>query len=98
MPDRYPAQNPRVAYRVLDGSAVLVNPDDSTLYTLNPVATRIWELADGQIPSAEIARRLCGEFEVEHETALRDTETFLQAFQSKGLLTIADHPPETPHG
>ncbi len=98
MPDRYPAQNPRVAYRVLDGSAVLVNPDDSTLYTLNPVATRIWEMADGQLPVSEIALRLCGEFEVEQVTALRDTEVFLLAFQAKGLLTFADPPPEKSHG
>ncbi|MBI5379369.1 MAG: PqqD family protein [Nitrospirae bacterium] len=98
MSDRYPAQNPRVAYRVLDGSAVLINPDDSTLYTLNPVATRIWELADGQLPISEIARRLYGEFQVEQEIALRDMEAFLQAFQEKGLLSLMDHPPETLHG
>src|SRR5262249_2954722 len=37
-----------VAWRVLDGTAVLVSPSSPTVQTLNSVGTRVWELADGR--------------------------------------------------
>lgn len=92
MPDGYPVQNPRVAWRVYDEEAVLVSPDDSTLHTLNAVGTRIWQCADGRTPVAEITRRITVEFDVEPERAGRDTQAFLDQLSARGLLTLADGP------
>lgn len=86
MTNQHPIQNPKVAFRIIDGTAVLINPEDSTFYTLNSVATRIWELADGQTPITNIVNRICEEFEVSQEVALQNTEAFLQAFNQKGLI------------
>jgi hypothetical protein len=87
MTNKNPQQNESVAYRVLDESAVLVSPLDSSLYWLNPVASRIWELADGTRNTEAIAEALCEEFEVDPATALRDTEGMVAEFVEKNLLT-----------
>ncbi len=75
-----------VAWRTVDGAAGLVSPADSTFFWLNPVATRIWELADGTRSIKAISEALCDEFEVDLETALRDTEALVEQLTAKGLL------------
>jgi len=46
--ERYVLQNPRVAWRVYEGEAVIISPDDSSLHSLNGMGTLIWESADGR--------------------------------------------------
>lgn len=43
------------------------------VYTLSPVAARIWALLDGKRSIDAIADELCSEFDVTRETALADT-------------------------
>jgi coenzyme PQQ synthesis protein D (PqqD) len=93
-PDRYPAQNPRAAWRVYDGEAVIVSPEDSTLHTLNPVGTFIWEAADGRTPLDCIVGRVCEAFDVDRATAAEDTTTFVEQLSRRGLLTVLDAPLE----
>jgi Coenzyme PQQ synthesis protein D (PqqD) len=95
MPDDYPAQNPRAAWRVYDGEAVIVSPEDSMLHTLNPVGTLIWEAADGRTALEAIVARVCDAFEVDRATAARDTSVFVEQLCSRGLLTVLDAPRPT---
>ena len=92
MDDRCPVQNPRVAWRVYDGEAVIVSPDDSSLHTLNAVGTFIWESADGRTRVGEIVRRLCEAFEVGPDRAERDVAAFVENLTGRGLLTLTDAP------
>ena len=94
MTDRYPRQNPQAAWRTYDGEAVVISPEDSTLHTLNAVATLIWEAADGRTPIDAIAARICREFEVDRERAIRDAEVFVAELAGRGLLTLSDAPAE----
>jgi len=90
--EAYPAQNPRAAWRIYDGEAVIISPEDSTLHTLNPVGTLIWESADGRTALAAIVSRVCEAFEVDRTTAARDAAAFVDELTRKGLLTILDAP------
>ena len=96
MPDRYPVQNSRAAWRVYDGEAVIVSPDDSTLHTLNEVGTLIWEAADGLTSVEALAARIAGEFDVSSETARRDVEAFIEHLARRGLLEVSETPRATP--
>lgn len=87
MSNKVPIQAEQVAYRVVEDSAVLVSPEDSQLYWLNPVASRVWELADGQNSIEDIAALLCQEYEVDRETAVRDTEEMVETFTAKQLFS-----------
>jgi hypothetical protein len=92
MVDEYPEQNPRAAWRVYDGEAVIVSPEDSTLHTLNAVGTVIWESADGRTAMEAIVARVCDAFEVDRATAARDAAAFVESLCRRGLLTVLDTP------
>src|SRR5579863_4111811 len=88
----YIARSPRIAARIL-GEEMLVMGQGSTLFTLNPTATVLWQAADGATPLAEIVeRRICTEFEVQPEEALRDAETLAEDLAKHGILLISEEP------
>src|SRR5574337_81206 len=92
MAEQYPAQNPRAAWRVYDGEAVIISPDDSTLHTLNAAGTLNWGTADGQTALSTVVDRICDEFEVERERAAQDAATFIELLARRGLLVVLDAP------
>lgn len=89
-------QSSRTAWRVYDGEAVILWPDDSTLNTLNEVGTLIWESADGQSPVSAIVARICEEFDVDPERAEADTLAFIAKLQGRGLVTVSETSRQAP--
>jgi hypothetical protein len=81
---------------VYDGEAVIVSPEDSTLHTLNPVGTFIWEAADGRTTLEAIVTRVCDAFEIDRATAAADATVFVEQLRSRGLLAILDAPRPAP--
>ena len=92
MTERYVVRNARTAWRVYDGEAVILLADDSTLNTLNPVGTFIWESADGATPVSTLVRRVCAEFDVDAAQAERDVELFIDRLRERGLLDVSAIP------
>ena len=93
MKDPYIARATRLGTCTLAGEAIIVTPSDSRVYNLNPVATFIWEAADGQSRVSEIVqRRICREFEVDPATAMADAMRFIEDFCGKGLLRESETP------
>ena len=90
---RYVARSPEIAARRLDGEMIIMSARDSTVFTLNDVATVIWEAADGTTPLDEIvATAICSQFEVAQEVALEDAERLVQELASHGIMLLSDHP------
>jgi len=85
-PSAKPTRHPRLASRVVDGEAVLVDPDRNVVRMLNTVGSRIWELADGTRTVDEIARTLTEEFEVEVQEARQSVVQFVDELAGKELL------------
>ena len=93
MSSLYVARNPRVAARSLDGEMMIMSGRDSTLFTLNKTATILWQAADGSTPLHEIVKqKICSEFEVQPDEALRDAETLARDLASHGILQISEEP------
>ena len=69
----------KLAARKVAGEVVILRADDSSLYVLNPVATAVWEAADGRTS-------------LDPETALRDASEFLAALAAQGILRTSDQP------
>ena len=87
------ARNPRVAARALDGEMMIMSGKDSTLFTLNPTATILWQAADGKTSLEEIVQaRICPEFEVEPAEALRDAEALARELAGHEILQISEEP------
>jgi len=72
---------------------VIMSAGDPRVFSLNEVATVIWETADGRTPLDEIiANRICAEFEVAPQVALKDAEELVQELSSQGILLVSDQP------
>jgi hypothetical protein len=90
---KYIAKSSAIASRLLGGEMMVMSAADSTFFTLNPVATAIWQAADGLTPLSEIvADHICTEFEVDPETAYRDVERFVDELSHYGILMVSDQP------
>lgn len=63
--------------------------DLDSIYTLNEVGARIWELLDGRRPLREIRDVLVGEYQVTAQEATVDLETFIEHLAAIGALTGA---------
>jgi hypothetical protein len=93
MSAKYIARSSQIAARMLGGEMMVMSSVDSTFFTLNEVATAIWQAADGRTPLAEIvARNVCNEFDVDLEIAHRDAEQFVNELSHHGILLVSDRP------
>ena len=88
---RYVARSSEIAARRLGNETMIMSGRDSTLFSLNEVATIIWEAADGVTALDEIVEnRVCQEFDVELADALRDAEALAEALAGHGLFLVSD--------
>jgi hypothetical protein len=72
---------------------MIMSARDSTLFTLNPIGTILWQSADGKTPLAEIVeQKICTEFDVDPVEALEDAESFVNALSNQGILFVSGDP------
>jgi hypothetical protein len=86
--DLRPAPHPQTAGRVIDGEAVLLLAETNEIQVLNPIGSRIFELADGQRSLAEIASILTDEYNVTLDQALADVDAFVRELVDNRVLVI----------
>jgi hypothetical protein len=76
---------------------MIMSAVDSTFFTLNEVATLIWQAADGQTPLSDIVvRKICPEFDVDQGQASRDAEQFIDQLSQHGILLVSEQPISSP--
>lgn len=93
MSEKYIARSSSIAARVLGGEMMIMSAVDSTFFTLNEVATAIWQAADGRTPLSEIvAGKICEQFEVDPAVAARDAEQFVDQLSQHGILLVSEQP------
>lgn len=93
MQDKYIARSPAIAARVMGGETFVMSAVDSTLFSLNEVATILWQAADGRTPLAEIVEQtICAEYDVDGATAYADAAQFVEELAAHGILKLADEP------
>ena len=76
---------------------MIMSAVDSTFFTLNEVATVIWQAADGRTSLSDIvASRICPEFDVDPGQAGRDAEQFINDLSRHGILLVSERPIASP--
>ncbi len=89
----YLARSSQIAARKLDDEMMIMSAVDSTLFTLNKTATIVWEAADGSSSLEEIVeRRICSQFDVTFNEALRDAEECVHQLAEFGILVLSAEP------
>ena len=93
MAEKYIARSKAIAARLVGGEMMVMSAADSTFFTLNEVASAIWQAADGRTPLAEIvAGKVCREFDVDPEQAQRGADRFVDQLSQHGILLVSDQP------
>jgi hypothetical protein len=86
-----------IAARMLAGEMMVMNSVNSTFFTLNEVATAIWQAADGKTPLRQIVEHtICEQFDVDPAEAQRDAQQFVRELSQHGILLVSDQPMTTP--
>ena len=89
---QYICQNPDTPARTIDGEAIVITPEDSTLHTLNDTATFIWDRADGTRTLEAIAAEMADEFEVDATVLKEEALAFVEDAVQRGLILASDRP------
>lgn len=93
MKNLYVSRNAAAASRALGDGTMVMSAADSTLFTLNEVASVIWEAADGVTPLEEIvAGKICAQYDVAPEVALKDAEALVKGLAEHGILICSEQP------
>jgi hypothetical protein len=93
MAQKYIAKSSAIAARMLAGEMMVMSITDSTFFTLNEVASVIWQAADGCTPLSEIVTdKICREFDVDRERAQREAERFVDQLSQHGILLVSNQP------
>jgi hypothetical protein len=89
---QYIQQNPATPTRSIDGEALVITPQDSTLHALNETATFVWDRADGKQRVCDIATALLNDFDVDEATARAEVTRFVEEAVARGLLHASAQP------
>ena len=90
---RYVARNTSIASRALGDETMIMCASNSTLITLDEVASVIWDAADGVTPLDEIvASKICAKYEITPEVALKDAEALVENMAEHGIALLSDQP------
>ena len=90
---RYVARSTAIAARALGDETMVMSATDSTLFTLNEIASVIWAAADGVTPLDQIvANKICTQYDITPELALKDAETLVEDLAAHGILLVSDQP------
>ena len=91
--NRYVARSTAIAARALGDEMMVMSATNSTLFTLDEVASVIWKAADGVTPLEEIvANKVCAQYDVAPEVALKDAEALVENLAGHGILLVSDKP------
>lgn len=82
-------QNPAIAWRAIDGEAVLIDPSTGTVFVLNRLGARIWELLEVPRGAEELARALAVEHPDEGDRVAGDVAAFLGSLAGRSLVEEA---------
>lgn len=93
MAEKYVARGKAIAARMLGGEMMVMSTGDSTFFTLNDVASVIWQAADGRTPLSEIVTtKVCQEFDVDQERAQNGANRFVDELSKHGILLVSEQP------
>ncbi|MDD5223635.1 MAG: PqqD family protein [bacterium] len=82
-----PRITPGIAFRIIEGEAVLVNPENKMIYVLNHTGAFAWQKIDGKINIKKIAQALSLEYQADTSKAENDLLELFEGLSDRGLLS-----------
>ena len=90
-----PMKNPSSASRVYDGEAVIAIADKGEVHVVNEVATRVWNLIDGNRSLGQIVALVQAALDEEGYEGVpanltADIEGYLEDLKARGMISIGE--------
>lgn len=82
----YYTQRVDVTVREIDGEIVVLDERTGYIHQLNPTASFIWRLSNGENSSHEIAEMMAQSFDVDEAVAAKDTDDTIEKLCNLELL------------
>jgi hypothetical protein len=71
----------------LQEEQVILDIEKGKYFSLNPVATLIWEILEQELSIESICEKLLDEYDVEPERCKQETNAYIQEMMKLGLIT-----------
>lgn len=81
-----PEISPGIAFRIIEGEAVLVNPENKMIYVLNHTGAWAWQKIDGKASIKYIAQELGNEYQVSGVGVEKDLLEIFSELHHRGLI------------
>jgi len=88
--DKKFTHNEDVAWRVIEGEALLVSPRTSHIFPMDGIGTRIWSLMDEERTGRDIARVLEEEYDQELSVVESDLSLFIDDLMKNELVRVCE--------
>lgn len=83
----YYIRNTKTISGRLHDELVMMDIDKGKYFSLNPVATRIWDLLETPMTEEDICSQLITEYDVETEQCIKEVRELLDEMALLGLVT-----------
>ena len=90
---KYIVRSNNLVWRIIDGEAFLMTEDGKKVHMLNKIGTLIWQYADGSLPIKGIISKILERFDIDEETAKKDSLEFINKLVDMKMLTITERSP-----
>lgn len=74
----------------MDQDTVMMHPESGKYFSLNPVATRIWEMLETPMSFTQIVETLLNEFNVTPEVCNKETREFIKTLMEKDIVEVKE--------
>ncbi|MCX5859873.1 MAG: PqqD family protein [Proteobacteria bacterium] len=78
---------PGIAFRIIEGEAVLVNPENKMIYVLNHTGAFAWQKIDGKNNINKIAQALSIEYQSNISESENDLLELFEGLADRGLIS-----------
>lgn len=78
----------KIAWRVVDGEAVILNRDTGWYYSLDKIGTEIWELFTKNKTLEEVMETIAKKYKISLERAKKDISDLLKNLKKENLIKI----------
>lgn len=94
--DSTPRKHPATSFRVIDGQAVVMQPEGAEVHILNDIGTRVWNLVDGRRTVEEITSLVADQLRADPDCEgvpadiSADVSAFITDIEAKGIIRLVD--------
>ena len=87
--DHYIERSNEFVWRVIDDQAFLLTEDGTKIHMLNRVGSLIWQSCTGHSTVQNIISKIVEKFEIDEETAKKETVEFVQKLAEMSILNLS---------